>query len=68
MCEGCGKCCRKHWLLRLTNQYEIDLFEGQIVFGRFIWTDECRFLDGDKCSIHDDENRPLKCKEYSCEK
>ena len=64
-CIGCGKCCNKHWLLKLTSNSEIELFSDSVVFGSFIWTDECKYLIDNKCSIH--ENKPFKCKEYFCE-
>ncbi|MFA5207236.1 MAG: hypothetical protein WC428_00900 [Candidatus Paceibacterota bacterium] len=65
-CIGCGECCKKHWLLRLTNDYEKSLFQGLIVFGDFIWTDQCLYLKDKKCTIQN--NKPYKCKEYFCEK
>ena len=64
-CNACGKCCKKHWLLRLSGKHEMKLFEGQIVFGDFIWTNECKYLVDNKCNIH--EYSPTKCKEYFCE-
>lgn len=65
-CISCGKCCRQHWLLKLTNNYEKRLFEGKLVFGDYIWTDQCKFFAENKCTIHD-ERQPYKCKEYFCE-
>lgn len=65
-CIGCGECCKKHWLVRLTGKHEKQLFENQIVFGEFIWTDECSYLNDGKCTIQD--IKPHKCKEYFCEK
>lgn len=65
-CIGCGKCCNNKWLVKLTIQKEIDMFGDSVVFGNYIWTNECQFLVDNKCSIH--ENKPLKCKEYYCEK
>lgn len=64
-CIGCGECCKKHWLVRLTNEYEKSLFDN-IVFGQFIWTDQCPYHIDNKCTIHED--KPYKCKEYYCEK
>ena len=64
-CIACGRCCKKHWLVRLTSQREIDLFGDDVVFGKFIWTDECKFYKDNKCTIHTD--KPQKCKEYFCE-
>lgn len=64
-CNACGKCCNKHWLLRLLNQREIDLFGDDVVYGSFIWTDTCKYLKDGMCSIH--EEKPYKCKEYFCE-
>jgi len=64
-CIGCGKCCNKHWLLRLTSEYEKSLFTNQLVYNDFIWTDECQYNVNNKCSIH--ENKPSRCKEYYCE-
>lgn len=66
-CIACGKCCKKHWLLRLSSDKEIKLFGKDVVFGNFIWTDECKFqkVDG-KCKIHG-EKQPFMCKEYFCE-
>lgn len=65
-CKGCGKCCQKHWLLKLTNKHEKKLFKDSIVYGEFIWTDECKFLKEGNCLIHD-ERQPYKCKQYFCE-
>lgn len=64
-CIGCGKCCTKHWLVRLTNQHEKDMFGDDVVDGGFIWTDTCKFHINKKCTIHED--KPYKCKEYFCE-
>ena len=64
-CKACGKCCQKHWLLRLTNEQEISLFGDDVVYGKFIWTDQCKFLAEGKCTIHDDN--PYRCNEYFCE-
>lgn len=64
-CVACGRCCKKHWLLRLTSQREIGLFGNDVVFGNFIWTDKCKFYKDNKCTIHKD--KPHKCKEYFCE-
>ena len=64
-CISCGKCCHKHWLLRLTSPRELELFKNQIVYGNFIWTDECVFLKENKCINW--ENRTQKCKDYFCE-
>jgi len=66
VCTACGKCCNKHWLLRLTNKREIEMFGDDVVYGNFIWTDKCKFLIENKCSIHDDR-QPYRCKEYFCE-
>jgi Fe-S-cluster containining protein len=66
-CNACGKCCKKHWLLRLTSDKEIKLFGKAVVFGKFIWTDECKFQNNDgKCKIHG-EKQPFMCREYFCE-
>jgi len=65
-CIACGKCCQKHWLLKLTNKYELKLFKKEIVFGEYIWTDQCKFLSKNKCKIHN-EKQPFRCKEYFCE-
>lgn len=65
-CKGCGKCCQKHWLLRLTNRFEKELFSDSLVSSEFIWTDQCKFLLDGKCQIHD-ERQPYKCKEFFCE-
>jgi len=65
-CIGCGECCKKHWLLKLTNEYEKSLFKNFIVFGEYIWTDQCPYLKDNKCQIQKD--KPYKCKEYFCEK
>lgn len=64
-CIGCGNCCKKHWLVKLTNKHELELFEGSVVFGDYIWTDECKYQIDNKCSIH--ENKPYRCKEFECE-
>jgi Fe-S-cluster containining protein len=64
-CKACGKCCNKHWIVRLTSKHEIELFGDDVVFGNYIWTDECKFLKDGKCGIHD--NKPKKCKDYFCE-
>ena len=65
-CIGCGECCKKHWLLRLTSEYEKSLFKGYVVFGEYIWTDECPYQKDNKCTIQND--KPFRCKEYFCEK
>jgi Fe-S-cluster containining protein len=65
-CISCGECCKKHWLLHLKSDYEKSLFKSLIVYGEYIWTDQCPYLQNNKCSIHDD--KPYKCKEYFCEK
>lgn len=64
VCIACGKCCKKHWLLRLTSEHEKSLFDN-IVFGNFIWTDQCKYQVNNKCTIHEDS--PQRCKEYFCE-
>jgi len=64
-CKACGKCCKKHWLLRLMGEQEISLFGDDVVYGSFIWTDQCKYNVDGKCTIH--ENKPYKCKEYFCE-
>lgn len=64
-CIGCGNCCKKHWLLRLTNNAEKELFPNHIVYGEFIWTDTCPYQVDNKCTIH--ENKPMRCTEYFCE-
>ncbi len=67
VCNACGKCCKKHWILKLTNQKEIELFGDDVVFGNYIWTDSCKYMGANGlCSIHD-ERQPYKCKEYFCE-
>ena len=66
ICKACGKCCKKHWLVKLTNNHEKELFKDSIVDGSYIWTDECKFLINNKCTIHD-ERQPYKCKQYFCE-
>jgi len=35
-CKVCGKCCQKHWLLKLTNKHEKELFKDSLVAGEFI--------------------------------
>lgn len=65
-CTKCGKCCEKHWLLKLTSEHEKSMFTNSMVFGDFIWTDECPYLKNKTCAIHQD--KPYKCKEYFCEK
>ena len=65
-CIACGKCCQKHWLVKLTNRHEKELFKNSLVAGEYIWTDECKFLSNGKCQIHDDR-QPYKCKLYFCE-
>jgi len=64
-CIACGKCCDKSWLVRLTNRREIELFGDDVVYGKFIWTDKCKFKKDNICTIHED--KPHKCKEYYCE-
>lgn len=61
-CIACGKCCHKHWIVKLLSNQEKELFKDQIVFGEYIWTDQCKFLKNNQCSIHED--KPYKCKEY----
>lgn len=58
--------CKNKWLLKLTNKSEIDIFKDFVVFGNYIWTNECPFFVNNKCTIQ--ENKPYKCKEYYCEK
>jgi len=66
-CIGCGKCCKKHWLLKLSSDRERKMFKKQLVYGTYIWTDECKFQDSEgKCTIHN-EHQPFKCKEFFCE-
>lgn len=65
-CIGCGECCKKHWLLRLSGKGEKKLFKGHIVYGEFIWTDQCPYFKNNKCNIH--SSKPYRCKEYFCEK
>lgn len=65
-CISCGKCCEKHWLVKLTSDKEKKLFKKELVFGEFIWTDECKYFMKSKCKIHN-ERQPFKCKEYFCE-
>lgn len=64
-CKACGKCCKKHWLVRLHGRSEIEMFKNHIVFGNYIWTDLCPHLKGGKCEVHED--KPQRCKEYFCE-
>ena len=64
-CQACGKCCEKHWLLRLIGEREISLFGDDVVYGSFIWVDQCKYNVDGKCTIHED--KPHKCKEYFCE-
>lgn len=66
-CNGCGSCCKKHWLLKLTNKYEIEFFKDNVVYGEFIWTDQCPHLKDNQCSIHGTDSQPHRCKEFSCE-
>jgi Fe-S-cluster containining protein len=65
-CIGCGKCCNKHWLVKLTTNQEKQQFAEHIVFGEFMWTDLCPYLKDNKCTIQN--NKPRKCSEYFCEK
>lgn len=65
-CKACGKCCQKHWKVKLTNKHEKLLFKDSMIDGGYIWTDECNFLVDGLCSIHD-ERQPYKCKQYFCE-
>lgn len=65
-CIGCGKCCSNKWLVKLTSKSEIDIFGDSVVFGNYIWTNECPFFINNKCTIQNE--KPLKCKEYYCEK
>lgn len=65
ICTGCGNCCKKHWLLKLTNKYEKEFFKNKLIYNNYIWTDDCGCLENNKCTIY--ENRPSKCKEYFCE-
>ena len=64
-CKICGKCCQKHWLVKLSTDKEKEKFKDQMVFGGFMWTDLCSYLKDGKCDIH--EEKPFKCKEYFCE-
>ena len=64
-CTACGQCCKKHWLLRLSNQEQQLFPEELIVFGEFIWTDTCPYFKDNKCVIHSD--KPSRCREYFCE-
>ena len=64
-CIGCGDCCKKHWLLHLKSEYEKSLFKDLIVFGEYIWTDQCPYFQNNKCIIQED--KPYRCKEYFCE-
>jgi Fe-S-cluster containining protein len=66
-CKACGKCCKKEWLVHLTNKHELKLFKDQIVFGEYVFTNKCKFLKKSKCTIHNHPNRPYRCKEYFCE-
>jgi Fe-S-cluster containining protein len=64
-CLTCdGRCCKHHWIIRLEED-EKHLFEGHIIWGKFIWTDECPYFIDNKCSIHD--KKPRKCTKYYCE-
>lgn len=66
-CNACGKCCRKHWLVKMTNEREKKMFKGSLISGEYIWTDECRYQNiNGKCKVHG-EKQPYKCKEYFCE-
>ena len=67
VCKACGKCCGKHWLLRLTGRHEKEFFKDSIVFEEFIWTDECPHRKDDKCGIYGHDHRPSRCGEYFCE-
>jgi hypothetical protein len=29
-CIECGKCCKRHWLVKLSNKHEKKLFRGRI--------------------------------------
>ena len=65
-CQMCGKCCSKHWIVKLSSNRELNLFnENDIVFGNYIYTDTCKYFINNICTIH--ENKPFKCKEYFCE-
>lgn len=67
VCKSCGKCCEKHWILKLTSEKEIRLFGDDVVFGNYIWTDKCKYYSSEgKCQVHD-ERQPFKCREYFCE-
>lgn len=41
------------------------MFKEHLVYGEFIWTDECPYLKNNICEIHD--NKPMNCKKYFCE-
>lgn len=64
-CKACGKCCEKHWLVKLTNDREKERFPQSKYDKGFMWTDQCPYLKAGKCTTHDD--KPLKCREYFCE-
>jgi len=38
VCKACGKCCNKHWLVKLTNRHEILLFKDSLISGEYIFT------------------------------
>ena len=64
-CIACGKCCQRHWLVHLKGKREMKLFKNHIVFGEYLWTDECPYFQNNRCTIH--SGKPYKCKEYLCE-
>ena len=66
-CKACGKCCNKHWLLKLTSNHERIFFKEHVVHNTYIWTDKCPCRIDNKCDIFNHESRPSKCKEYFCE-
>jgi len=65
-CIACGKCCQKHWLVKLSSNREIAMFKDSLIGGEYMYTDSCRFLKDGKCKNHG-EHQPFKCKEYFCE-
>lgn len=65
VCNSCGKCCKKKWLIKLSGKRELELFKGHIVFGQYIDTSTCPHFKKNKCTIH--QEKPFKCKQYFCE-
>ena len=65
ICNVCGKCCEKHWLVKLSGKHELEMFKNFIVFGEYMFTDKCPYLKDSKCTTQSD--KPHKCKEFFCE-